>query len=56
MLLNISEHAKSLSKTEGDTITPPKQLLMQMLDLLSFHEQSSEVGLFDFIKKYFVKK
>lgn len=56
-LVAISEYLKSLPKVaEGENIIPPKQLLMQILDLLSFHAGSTEDGLFDFVKKYYYKK
>ena len=56
-LVAVSEYVKSLPKvTEGESIIPPKQLLMQIIDLLSFHAGTSEPGLFDFIKKYYYKK
>lgn len=56
MLLIVSEYVKGLVRQEGEVLLPPKQLLVQLTDLMGFFEASQELGFFDFVKKYFHKK
>jgi hypothetical protein len=56
MLLIVSEYVKGLMRQEGEILIPPKQLLVQLTDLMGFFEASQELGFFDFVKKYFHKK
>ena len=58
MLLNISEYLKSLPQVPGETFIPAKQLLIQIIDLMTKFKKSKmiDIGFFHYIKNYFNKK
>ena len=55
-LASVAEFVRGMPKCDGEIVIPPKQLLMQLIDLVGFYEASNDWGFFDFIKKYYFKK